>query len=171
VTSGLRRPVAAVVVLVAAFAAYRAWNSDERQILRMLGAVAGIVSHDEPAAGVGALAEVAGLAAYLAPDVRVEPGAPVMPLAGAQDVVSTAARLRVAIPMLRLTFEDVEVSDVAGGTARVRSEARVTRRDPDFGDTTEARRLEIDVREVDGRWTIAAVRPALENSPAIAPAP
>lgn len=154
------RLIAIVAVFVAAVVVWQIWNGDERQIRRMLHAVAGIVSHDEPAAGVGALADVAGLAKYLTPDVRIDPGAPVTPLAGSQDVVATAARLRVAVPMLRLAFQDVEVADVAGGAARVRAEARLTRRDPDFGETTEARRLEIDVREVDGQWAIAAVRPA-----------
>ncbi len=154
------RLVVTIAALVAAAMAWQAWNSDERRIRRTLDAVAGIVSHDEPSAGVGALAEVAGLTTYLAPDVRIEPGAPVAPLAGSQDVVSTAARLRVAIPMLRLTFRDVEVSEVSGNAAHVQTEARVTRRDPDFGETTESRHVTIDVRQVDGQWVIAAVRAA-----------
>lgn len=158
------RAVLVVAALVAAFVAYRAWNSDERQILRLLDAVAQTVSHDEPSAGVGALAEVAALTTYLAPDVTIDPGPPGPAMAGAQDVVSAAARLRVATPMLRLAFVDVQVSDAEGGTARVQATVSLTMRSRDGGDVVDAREVVIDVRRIDGRWVIAAARavPAIE---------
>jgi ketosteroid isomerase-like protein len=148
----------AVAVCVAAVFAYRTWNSDERQILRMLDTVAATVSHEQPAAGVAALAAVAGLTTYLAPDVVIEPGAPAMSLRGAQDVVSTAARLRVGVPMLRLAFEHTQVPAVTGNTARVYATAVVTTRAQDGQDVADARGLIIDVRRADGQWVITVAR-------------
>lgn len=157
-----RRAASPTFVVLAAIAvaalAYQFWNNDERQIRRMLDTVAGIVSHDEPAAGVGALAAVAGLSSYLAPDVTIEPGAPGVPMRGAQDVVSTAARLRVGVPMLRLSFENTDVAPLVGETARVYATAMLTTRDRDGRESGDARGLVIDVRKVDGQWVIAAAR-------------
>lgn len=155
----------ALAALGVAALAYQFWNNDERQIRRMLDTVAGIVSHDEPAAGVGALAAVAGLSTYLAPDVSIEPGPPGVPMRGAQDVVSTAARLRVGVPMVRLSFENTDVSPRVGETARVYATATLTTRDRDGRESGDARGLVIDVRKVDGQWVIAAARVVAPSEP------
>ncbi len=153
-----RRAAMAVGLLVATFAGYRWWNGDERQIRRQLAAVAAVVSHDSPALGVAALAEVAGLATYLAPDVTIDPGPPGAPLRGAQDVVSSAGRLRAAVPVFQLAFVDVQVAPAAGDTATVRATARISMQGRDGAGSTDARELEITMRWLDGRWVVAAAR-------------
>ena len=152
-----RRSVAVAVALAAAIAGYLYWASDERQIRRLLDAVADAVTQHEGEGGVAGLAEVAGLSRSLAPDATFEPGAPFRPLAGAQDIVSTAGRLRAVMATVELTFADVQVA-VDGGTASVRATARLALRDRNGDDTVETRDALMALEKRQSGWVITTAR-------------
>ena len=103
------------------------------------------------------LAEVAGLTRYLAPDVTFEPGEPFRPLTGAQDIVSTVGRLRAVMTAVELTFSDIQIA-VDGGTASVRTTARLTLRDRDGAQSVETREAQIALEDRDAGWVIASAR-------------
>jgi len=153
----VKRTLLIVVVLGAALAGYLYWASDERQIRRLLDGVADAVTQEEGAGGVVGLAEVAGLTRYLAPDVTFEPGAPFGAIAGAQDIVSTVGRLRAVMVSVELTFSDIQVA-VEGGTASVRTTARLTLRDRDGVQSVETRDAQIALEERDTGWVITTAR-------------
>ncbi|HEV8394041.1 MAG TPA: nuclear transport factor 2 family protein [Vicinamibacterales bacterium] len=153
----MKRTALIVVVLGAALAGYLYWASDERQIRRLLDGVAAAVTQEEGAGGVAGLAEVAGLTRYLAPDVTFEPGAPFRAITGAQDIVSTVGRLRAVMATVELTFSDIEVA-VDGGTASVRTTARLTLRDRDGAQSVETRNAQIALEERDAGWVITTAR-------------
>jgi ketosteroid isomerase-like protein len=155
--AAVKRTAIIVVVLGAALAGYLYWASDERQIRRLLDGVAAAVTQEEGAGGVAGLAEVAGLTRYLAPDVTFEPGAPFRPIAGVQEIVSTVGRLRAVMATVELTFSDIEVA-VDGGTASVRTTARLTLRDRDGAQSVETRNAQITLEERDAGWVITTAR-------------
>jgi ketosteroid isomerase-like protein len=155
--AAVKRTALIVVVLGAALAGYLYWASDERQIRRLLDGVAAAVTQEEGAGGVAGLAEVAGLTRYLAPDVTFEPGAPFRAITGAQDIVSTVGRLRAVMATVELTFSDIEVA-VDGGTASVRTTARLTLRDRDGAQSVETRNAQIALEERDAGWVITTAR-------------
>ena len=153
----MKRPLIIVLALGAVIGAYLYWASDERQIRRLLDGVAAAVTQEEGAGGVAGLAEVAGLTRYLAPDVTFEPGAPFRAITGAQDIVSTVGRLRAVMATVELTFSDIEVA-VDGGTASVRTTARLTLRDRDGAQSVETRNAQIALEERDAGWVITTAR-------------
>jgi ketosteroid isomerase-like protein len=152
-----RRAIVIAVALAAAIAGYLYWASDERQIRRLLDGVADAVTQHEGEGGVAGLAEVAGLTRYLAPDVTFEPGAPFAPIAGAQDLVSTAGRVRAVMASVELTFADVQIA-VDGHSASVRATARLALRDRNGDDSVETRDAQIALEKRDTGWVIATAR-------------
>ena len=155
--AAVKRPVLVAVALGALLAGYLYWTSDERQIRRLLDGVADAVSQEEGSGGVVGLAEVAGLARYLAPDVTFEPGAPFRPIAGAQDIVSTVGRLRAVMSAVDLHFSDIQIA-VQGGTASVRAVARLMLRDRNGEQSAETRDALIALEERDTGWVITTAR-------------
>jgi len=155
--AAVKRTALIVVVLGAVLAGYLYWASDERRIRRLLDGVADAVTQEEGAGGVVGLAEVAGLSRSLAPEVTVDPGEPFRPITGAQEIVSTVGRLRAVMTTVELTFSDIQVT-VDGGTASVRTTARLTLRDRQGEQQVEAREVLIALEERDAGWVIAAAR-------------
>ena len=152
-----RRVILVVVALGAALAGYLYWASDERQIRRLLDGVADAVSQEEGAGGVAGLAEVAGLTQYLAQDVTFEPGEPFRPITGAQEIVSTAGRLRAVMTTVDLTFSDVQIA-VDGSTASVRATARLALKDRNGDETEETRDAQIALEKRDAGWVVTTAR-------------
>jgi hypothetical protein len=152
-----RRTVIIVLALAAAVAGYLYWSSDERRIRRLLDGVADAVSQHEGEGGVAGLADVAGLTRYLAPDVTFEPGVPFAPLAGAQDIVSTAGRLRAVMVTVDLTFTDVQIA-IDRNTASVRATARLALRDRNGDERVDIRDAQLALAERDTGWVITTAR-------------
>jgi hypothetical protein len=146
-----------LTLLAACVLGYLYWASDERQIRRLLEGVADAVSQAEGEAGVAGLAEVAGLNAYLAPDVTVEATLPTRAAAvrGAQDVVATVGRFRAAFPVVSLSFEDVMISVDSDSAATVQAIARTERRDKEGALEGEIWRVDMSIVQRDGSWVIA----------------
>jgi hypothetical protein len=103
------------------------------------------------------LAEVTSLTQYLSPDVAFEPGEPFRPITGAQDVVSTVGRMRAVMTAVELTFADVQIA-VDGGTASVRTTARLTLKDRNGDQSVETREALIALAERDTGWVITTAR-------------
>ena len=157
----MTRAAVAIIALSAAVAAYLYWNSDERQIRRLLDGVADAVTQEEGTGGVAGLAEVAGLTQYLAPDVAFEPGEPFRPITGAQDVVSTVGRMRAVMTTVELTFSNVQIA-VDGSTASVRATARLTLTDRNGDRSIETRDVSIALEERESGWVVTT---ALAQTP------
>jgi hypothetical protein len=154
----VRRAIAIGLVLAVGAAAYLFWNSNERQIRRLLVGVTNTVNQEQGEGGVGALAEIAGLTSYLAPDVTIDTGPPFQPIAGAQDVVATVGRLRATMPVVRLEFMDVEVAVADRGTATAHATATLTMRSRDGADSVDVRDVTVSLEKRDGDWVIKTAR-------------
>lgn len=152
------------VALGIAVAACLYWYSDERQIRRLLNEVAASVSQEE-AMGMAGVAEVMGLKNLLAPDVTLDPGPPYTgTISGADQITSTIMKMRVLMPVVLLTFVDVQVAIDAADSATVHATATITTRTTDGEQNVDAREIVLSLAKRDGRWVIAAVEavPVLE---------
>ena len=147
--------VAAAVIL--ALAGYRWWNSPERQIHRLLDEVASALTHQEAETDLRAVAAVAGLREHLTADVIVETEEGRPPTIGRQDVVATAARIRVSVPMMRVQFFDPIVARMGESDADVEVTAQVTTVDRD-GELAAAYDVRMTLLQLDGRWQVSRAR-------------
>ncbi len=152
----MTRLVAIVAIVLALVVAYRWWNSPERQIRRVLDAVAEDLSHDEPVTGLAAVAGAAALQQRFTNDVVVDAGTPFPPIEGRDAVVAAAARLRVATPTLRVEFADVAVTvDTSGTQATVECTVTATGVDRAGQSNVDGREVILVFRVVDGQWMMA----------------
>ncbi len=148
-----------VLVIGASIAGYRWWTSPERRIRRVLDGVAEGFSHDAPATALGAVAAVAALQPYLAPEVTVEPGRPLGVVTGRDAVLATAARLRSSTPSMRIEFVDVQINVGADNqSAEVDCTAMATLQDRAGQESVDAREVIITMNTLDGRWVITRAR-------------
>ncbi len=135
------------------------WNSPERQIRRALAEIAAGFSHDQVASPLGAVSAVADMQPLLAEDIVLEPGGRFDPIRGRASVLAAAARLRTALPALRVEFADVVVSLAPDGTtASVDGTVSAVVTDRAGQETTDAREFAAQMRLVNGRWVVAHVR-------------
>jgi uncharacterized protein (UPF0147 family) len=160
------RVAVTVALLVAAVVAYRSWTSAERQIRRSISEAASALNHDEPATSLSAIAAVSVLNAYLAPDVSMDRGGGSAPLIGRQEVVATAARLRVSTPMMRVQLFDEEISLVNASAAIVHLTAQMTTRDHAGEELADARRVIVELVKSEGRWLVSRVTLVQKREPA-----
>jgi hypothetical protein len=152
------KTLVAVVVLATAAAGYLVWNSDERQIARLLDAVTDAVSQTEGETGVAGLAEITSLTPNLAQDIEIDATPPPSgQLRGAQDVVAMVGRLRAVFPVVQLTLIGPEIVVGDDGTARVTGSATLLLRDKAGSEAVDTRRVTISLAERDGRWVIVYV--------------
>ena len=157
--SAASRWAAAAVVALALAGAWTWWNSPERQIRRTLDTLANGLSHDEVASPLGAVSAVAEMQPLLADDVVVEPGGRLEAIRGRTAVLAAAARVRTAVPALRLVFIDVTVTlseDRSTATVVGTVSAEVT--DRAGQPRTDGREFTAEMRRVEGRWIVAAAR-------------
>lgn len=147
-----------VATLVAVMAGYWWWNDPERHIQRLLSDVASALTHEGAETDLRALTAVASLQPHLAPDVSLDMGEGSMPLRGRQEVISMAARVRAATPMMRVQFFDpeIELSSDSAGTTRVT--VQVTTRDAGGEEVAAAHVVSIALVRAEGRWQIASAR-------------
>lgn len=135
------------------------WNSPERQIRRTLDTLADGLSHDEVASPLGAVSAVAEMQPLLADDVVVEPGGRLEAIRGRSAVLTAAARVRTAVPALRLDFIDVAVTlSEDRATATVAGTVSVEVTDRAGQQRTDAREFTAQMRRVEGRWIVAGAR-------------
>jgi hypothetical protein len=160
----LRRFV--LLCMIAASSACGWWNDPERQIRRVLDEIAERLSHDAPMDRLAAAAAAAGLQAYLAPDVVIDPGRPFEPVTGRDAVGIAAARLIGGTRVLRVEFVDVHI-DLHGPSADVSCSATAVIEDGAAHASRDARELRLVMRVIDGRWMIEQVKAvsALEPVP------
>jgi hypothetical protein len=158
-----------LVLAAGVVAGYLWWNSEERQIRRVLAAVEDGFTFQGSASGLGTLSAAAGVQPYFAPEVVIEPGRPFPSLEGLDAVLAATARLRSSVPSLRVEFVDVQI-DLAedSRSADVNCTAIATVRDRAGQESVDAREVLITMRVVDGRWVIAHAR-ALEVLEPITP--
>jgi len=161
------RVAVTVAVLIAAVVGYRWWTSPERVIRHTLNEAASALNHDQPASNLSAIAAVAVLNAYLAPDVSIEGGPASTPLVGRQEIVATAARLRASIPMMRVQLFDEEISFVTAAAATVHLTAQVTTRGGGGEDLADAHQLIVALVKLDGRWLVSRVTLVQKTEPAL----
>lgn len=152
--SAAARAAIVIVLVAAAGAGYWWWNRPERQIQRLLDGLAEALSHDQPGEGLGAIAAVAGLQPYFAPDVVVQYGSPA-PMTGRESVLAAAARVRAAVPALRVRFVDVRI-DVAPGASRATVDCTVSASLTDRAgqERVDAREVKLEVARREGRWVV-----------------
>jgi hypothetical protein len=144
-----------VVLLAGAIWAYRWWVSPERQILAMLREMAAAVSHDGPDTGLEALAAVAAIQQHLAIEAVIE--TPRSRIAGRQEIVALAARLRATTPMMRVRFFDPQLA-VSGPQATLSATAEVTTLNGSGEEVVEVHDVDAVVAERDGKWLVTSAR-------------
>jgi MFS family permease len=147
-----------VAAIVAVVAGYRWWNSPERQINQLLADVATALSHENAETDLRALTAVASLQTHLTTDVSIDMGGNSSPIRGRQEVIATAARVRVSSPMMRVQFFDpaIAISGDSSGTTTVT--VQVTTRDAGGQDVAAAYMVSMNLVLADGRWQIASAR-------------
>ena len=152
--------------MIAASSACGWWNDPERQIRRVLDEIAERLSHDGPVDRLAAAAAVAGLHAYLAPDVVIDPGRHFEPVTGREAAGVAAARLIGSTRALRVEFVDVHI-DLHGPSADVSCSASTVIEDGAAHASRDARELRLVMRLTDGQWVIEQVKAvsALEPVP------
>lgn len=153
------RWAAAAIVALALGGAWTWWNGPERQIRRTLNTLADGLSHDEVASPLGAVSAVAEMQPLLADGVVVEPGGRLDAIRGRSAVLAAAARMRTAVPALRLEFVDVTVTLGEDGTsAAVAGTVSAEITDRAGQRRTDAREFTAEMRRVEGRWIVASAR-------------
>lgn len=164
----MRRPtarIAAVLALLAVgAAAYRWWTSPTRQIHAILSGVAAALSHDEPDAGLQSLSAAAALQQHLAVDVSLE--TPQSRIAGRQEVIAAAARLRAARPTMRVRFFDPEIAFAGETSATVRVTAEVTTGNDSGEDVVDVHQVLATVEETNDRWVVSRACTVPDGEPA-----
>jgi ketosteroid isomerase-like protein len=152
------RPAAAlgvaIVLAIAAYGAWRWWDSPERKIRRTLAQLADVLTHDRPAAGLAAVTAAAAVRSYVTEDVVVDAGGRWPSLNGRDAVVAAAARLRTAAPALEVEFSDVRIELGGNDTAAVRCTATAHAVNSAGERTTDAREILLRMRQREGRWLI-----------------
>ncbi len=157
-STGVRR-AAVTVAALALVGAWTWWNRPEREIRRTLDTLADGLSHDEVASPLGAVSAVAEMQPLLADDVVVEPGGRLEAIRGRSAVLAAAARVRTAVPALRLEFVDLRVVlGEDGATAAVEGTVSAEITDRAGQRRTDAREFTAEMRRVDGRWIVASAR-------------
>lgn len=161
------RAALVVAALAAGVAAYLWWTSPERRIARILTAVDSAFSHEEPGSGLEALSAVAALQQHLAADVAIDTGRPSGPIAGRQEVISIAARVRAGTPMMRIQWFDTEIDLEDDTRASVTSTAQVTTANASGQEVVEVHEVEARVEKRDGEWVVTTARrqPEGEGTP------
>jgi hypothetical protein len=149
----------AILLLVASVGGYLWWSSPERQIRRVLGGVAELLSHDAPATPLDAISTVSALQPYFAPAVTIEPGEPFEPVNGRDAVMAAVAQLRSRTAASRIEFLDLQIR-VAGDnrSASVDCTAMATLQDRAGQESIDAREVMVTMNVVNGRWVITWVR-------------
>ena len=151
------RVIFVVLALVAAVMTYRWWNSPERQIGRILKVVTTAFNHDAPDAGLEALAAVAALQQHLAPDVSIASGAGSGAIAGREEVMAVAARVRAGTPMMLVQFFDADISLQGDSSAAVRATAQVTTRSQSGEDVVDVHQVSAVVEKRSNQWVVTMV--------------
>lgn len=152
------RAALVAVALVAVVAGYRWWNSPERQINALLSDVATALSHENPETDLRALTAVASLQKHLTADVAIEMAGGSTPIRGRQEVIATAARVRVSSSMMRVQFFDPEIAITGDASGTTRVTVQVTTRDASSQEVAAAYMVAMDLVLADGRWQIANAR-------------
>jgi hypothetical protein len=156
-----------VAVLIAAVIGYRWWTSPERVIRNTLNEAASALNHDQPASNLSAIAAVAVLNTYLAPDVSVEGGPASTTVMGRQEIVATAARLRASTPMMRVQLFDQEIAFASATVATVHLTAQVTTRGGGGEDLADAHQVIVALVKSEGRWLVSRVTLVQKTEPAL----
>ena len=151
------RIAAVLALVVAAVAGYRWWVSPERQIRAILADVEAAFTHDAPGSGLDALTDVAALQKHLAEDVSIDANDG-MRIAGRQDVITAAARVRAASPARRLRFFDARIAFDNATAATVVATAEVTTRSDSGEDLVDVHRVTATVVKPERRWVVTNAR-------------
>lgn len=158
--SGSLGPIlVAIALAVAAFFTWRVlFPSDAQRIHARIGELATAVN-TRSSDGIGRLADAARMLSFFTADVVIEPGAPYAPIHGRQALVAVLGRASEP-GGFTLAFEDVSVEVAPSGTdATARMTATLTWTNARTGERSlDAREIEVDLREIDGEWTIAGAR-------------
>jgi hypothetical protein len=157
VVSASHRAVFLCMLAAGAASACSWWDSPERQIHRVLDAIAARLSHDAPVAELAAAAAATGLQEHLSADVAVEAGAPFPVLAGRDAAIAAAARLIAGTRSLRVEFVDVRAT-ITGASADVVCNVTTAVRDRAGQETQDARELNVGMRQMEGRWVVERVK-------------
>ena len=152
------RAAIVIAALVAVVAGYRWWNSPERQINQLLADVATALSHESAETDLRALTAVASLQTHLTTDVSIDMGGNSSPIRGRQEVIATAARVRVSSPMMRVQFFDPEIAISGDSSGTTTVTVQVTTRDAGGQDVAAAYTVSMNLVFADGRWQIASAR-------------
>jgi hypothetical protein len=150
------RIVAVLALAAAVAAAYRWWVSPERQIRAILDDVAAAFTHESRGSGLDALANVAALQRHLADNITVA-AADGTRIAGRQEVITAAARIRAAAPARRVRFFDPRIS-IDGGRATLAVTAEVTTRADSGEDLVDVHQVRATLARPQGRWLVSEAR-------------
>jgi hypothetical protein len=153
-----------VIAVAAAFAAYQWWTSPERQIRRILDAVAAAFTHDAAGTPIEAVAAVASLQQHLAPDVSVRSREAAV-IEGRPEVLSLAARVRAVSPMMRVRFFDPDIVLEGQAAGRLTATAEVITLNEAGREVADAHQIDARVILLDGRWVVSEARLDPEPEP------
>jgi hypothetical protein len=155
----IARAVLLAAGIAAAVAGYLWWYSPERQIRRVLDAVAQGFSHEAPVTGLAAVASASAIQPYFSPGVTVEPGRPFGAITGRDAVIAAAARVHSSTPAVQVQFEDVSITIAPDErSATVDCTAMAAVQDRAGQETVDAREVIITMHLQDGRWVITRAR-------------
>lgn len=152
-----RLPRALLVLVAAAIAGwllYALWPSEERRVLRRLGALEEVIN-DRPRDGLAMVARTAQLSKFVEEDIVLEPGRGAGAIHGRERLIALASRAPNAGGAFALRFVDESVT-VNGRQALVRLTATLSWIDGRGEENVDAREVELALRKSDD-WRIARV--------------
>ena len=154
-------PVKVGIVAVAslcAFFAWRAWRSDDEQVVRQRLQALTAEINSTVNDGLGTVARAADIGSYFTDNVVVDFGEGAAPIVGRTTLVGMASRLERRTAAFRLRFDDVGVRvGTDGTTAAVTLTASFVQRAGDAGESMDAREFQIGMEKTSGVWRIARV--------------
>jgi hypothetical protein len=151
------KPVAVVLaVIFIGVALVKWWPSDTRAVRRQLDAIADVLSVPPAESDLSRAARIADLRSYLSPDVHVHLTG--QDITSRDTVMALAERWSPPPGGMFLEFLDEKIAFPGDGVARVELTARMSRKNPDTGDTdVDDRPTSVDLARRDGDWVVTSV--------------
>ncbi|MBA3885601.1 MAG: DUF4440 domain-containing protein [Acidobacteria bacterium] len=150
-----RRPILAVILLLALLACGACSRGEESAIRSRLAALAA-EANKPPAEGLGLVAHATAMGGYFTDDVVVDLGPGTNPIQGREMLIGMLGRLQPRTSAYRVALEDLDVRVTEGGeTAALAMTVRIVPRSATSGEATDAREFAATMSKADGTWRIA----------------
>ena len=149
---------AAAVISLCLFFAWRAWRSNDEQVIRQRLEALTVEINSNVNGGLGTVARAADIGSYFTENVVVDLGEGAAPIIGRTTLVGMTSRLERRTAAFRLRLDDIGVRIERGGnSAGVTLTASFVQRAGDAGESMDAREFDLAMDKVSGAWRIARV--------------